>query len=360
MSDDINDNKPNNKPIHKRTGLPINFMPQLKRQKFIYLDEDISLLDDFNLPIDEEIKEEKIKEFVNVEFKVKSIEDIIELGKTYDDTKEYNIDMKMLKNLVEPLTELKNLIGMRKVKKELLEHITYHIQKLDDKNMDMLHTIIEGPPGVGKTELGKILGKVYMAMGILKNKIFKKVSRSDLVAKYLGQTAIKTQDLIDSCRGGVMFIDEVYSLGSRLLMDSFSKEAIDTLNQNLSERKTEFICIVAGYSREIEECFLSYNQGLKSRFPVKFTIDPYTPKELLSIFEKITIQNGWFLDASIDINFFKKNYKEFRYYGRDMELLFTKAKRGHSKRLMLEPETEKKMLNISDLNTGFNSFLLNR
>ena len=197
-------------------------------------------------------------------------------------------------------------------------------------------------------------------MGILKNKIFKKVSRSDLVAKYLGQTAIKTQDLIDSCRGGVMFIDEVYSLGSRLLMDSFSKEAIDTLNQNLSERKTEFICIVAGYSREIEECFLSYNQGLKSRFPVKFTIDPYTPKELLSIFEKITIQNGWFLDASIDINFFKKNYKEFRYYGRDMELLFTKAKRGHSKRLMLEPETEKKMLNISDLNTGFNSFLLNR
>jgi SpoVK/Ycf46/Vps4 family AAA+-type ATPase len=252
------------------------------------------------------------------------------------------------------------IIYKRKVKIDILEHILFYMQKLDDQNNDMLHTVIEGPPGVGKTELGKILGKIYLAMGILKNDTFKKVSRSDMVAKYLGQTAIKTDELIQECLGGVMFIDEVYSLGNRGLGDSFSKEAIDTLNQKLSDLKNQFVCIVAGYQREVNECFFAYNQGLHSRFPIRFTIDPYSPRELYKIFEKIVKTNGWNLDESIKIDFFKKNYDDFKYYGRDMEQLFTKCKRSHSKRLFEELEAKKKFINNKDLEEGFCNLILNR
>jgi len=257
------------------------------------------------------------------------------------------------------LEELDNMIGMNQVKLDIVEHILYYLQRLENNNTDLLHTVIEGRPGCGKTELGKILGKIYLAMGILKNNIFKKVSRTDFVAKYLGQTAIKTEELIDSCNGGVMFIDEVYSLGNKLVSDSFSKEAIDTLNLKLTEMKNNFICIVAGYPREIEDCFFSYNPGLKSRFPIKFSIDPYSPKELFKIFSKIVAEAQWQMDETINHTFFKKNYDKFKYSGRDMETLFTKCKRAHSRRLFINPTLNKKVLNLDDLKYAFKAFQLN-
>ena len=300
------------------------------------------------------------KEYVKIEKKISTLKDLIDLGKLYDDTKIYNIDLYTLNKLVEPLEELEDMIGMRQVKKDIVEHILFYIQKLDNKNTDMLHTVIEGPPGVGKTELGKKLAKIYLAMGILKNNIFKKASRSDMVAKYLGQTAIKTEELINSCKGGIIFIDEVYSLGNSSGNDSFSKEAIDTLNQKLTDMKNDFICIIAGYPREIEDCFFSYNPGLKSRFPIRFSIDPYKPSELLKIFKKIVVNDDWEVDKSITISFFKKNYDDFKYYGRDMENLFSKCKRTHSNRIFTDSEAKRKLITIIDLEKGFNNFLLNR
>jgi hypothetical protein len=343
--------------INKRPRiLPIDNSSNInKRQKpsILYDELDELYLNQMNkIPIK--------REFIKIEKKINNLNDLIELGKSYDGNKDYNIDMKMLNKLCGPLEELNNMIGMKKVKIDILEHILFYMQKLDDQNNDMLHTVIEGPPGVGKTELGKILGKIYLAMGILKNDTFKKVSRSDMVAKYLGQTAIKTDELIQECLGGVMFIDEVYSLGNRGLGDSFSKEAIDTLNQKLSDLKNQFVCIVAGYQREVNECFFAYNQGLHSRFPIRFTIDPYSPRELYKIFEKIVKTNGWNLDESIKIDFFKKNYDDFKYYGRDMEQLFTKCKRSHSKRLFEESEAKKKFINNKDLEEGFCNLILNR
>jgi len=324
-----------------------------KPKSIIILDDELNNL----LTEPENIVE---KEFIKIEKKINNITDLIELGKLYDESKSYNLDLKTLNKLVGPLEELNNMIGMKQVKIDIVDHILFNLQKLDDKNRDMLHTVIEGPPGVGKTELGKILGKIYLSMGILKNDTFKKVSRCDMVAKYLGQTAIKTEDLINSCKGGVMFIDEVYSLGNKYLFDSFSKEAIDTLNQKLSELKNEFICIVAGYPREISECFFSYNQGLNSRFPIRFTIDPYTPKELLKIFNKVVKEAGWNLDSNIKSSFFKKNYKNFKYYGRDIENFFTKCKRAHSKRLFIDPGAQKKLLTLNDITMGFKNFELNK
>jgi SpoVK/Ycf46/Vps4 family AAA+-type ATPase len=298
---------------------------------------------------------EKDKELINIDRKVETLDDLIELGKMYNPTKRYNIDLKTLNKLVNPLTELNNMIGMNTIKQEIIDHIIFKLQDLDD-NQDMMHTVIQGPPGVGKTEVAKIIGKIYLAMGILKNNNFIKVKRSDLIAGYLGQTAKLTQSQINKAFGGVLFIDEVYSLGNAELRDSYSKECIDTINENLTENKNKFICIIAGYTEEIKSCFFAYNPGLERRFSIRFTIDTYNANEIYQIFKKKVYENKWMLDDTINVHFFEKNYEHFKYFGGDMETLFNKCKRTHSRRIFTSNNI-KKMLNIKDLENGFKIFI---
>ena len=310
-------------------------------------DDDIILLND--------IPEEE-KELVEIDKEINCLLDLIELGKLYDSKKRYNIDLKILNKLVEPLTELNNMIGMETVKQDMVDHILFRIQKLDSSHQDMMHTVIQGPPGVGKTEVAKIIGKIYLAMGILKNDKFIKARRSDLIAGYLGQTAKATQKIIDSAIGGILFIDEVYSLGNAEKRDSFSKECIDTINENLTEKKTDFICIIAGYKDEIDSCFFAYNSGLERRFPVRFTIEPYKAEEIFLIFKKKVYDIGWVLDDSITVKFFEENIQHFKFFGGDMEILFSRCKRSHSRRVFASKDADKKVLNIVDLKRGFDSF----
>ena len=296
------------------------------------------------------------KELVIIDKEINNLNDLIELGKIYDPTKKYSINLKILNKLVDSLTELNNLIGMETVKQDMVDLIIYKIQNFDDNN-DMLHTVIFGPPGVGKTEVAKIIGKIYLNLGILKNNKFIKAKRSDLVAGYLGQTAKLTQKVIDSANGGILFIDEVYSLGNNEKRDSFSKECIDTLNENLTEKKNDFICIIAGYKDEINTCFFSYNPGLERRFPVRFTIEPYKGNELFLIFKKKITDINWTIDDSIKSSFFDKNIKYFQNFGGDMEILFSRCKRSHSRRVFTSSESNKKHITLIDLQKGFESFI---
>jgi SpoVK/Ycf46/Vps4 family AAA+-type ATPase len=317
--------------------------------------------DNINEYDDDEIQEIIIeKEYVKIDKEINSLSDLIELGKLYESNKTYNIDLEILSKLVEPLSDLNNMIGMDSVKQDMVDHILFRIQKLDLENQDMMHTIIQGPPGVGKTEVAKIIGRVYLAMGILKNDKFIKARRSDLVAGYLGHTAKATQKMIDSANGGILFIDEVYSLGNREKRDSFAKECIDTINENLTEKKTDFICIIAGYKDEINECFFAYNAGLERRFPIRFTIEPYKPEEIFLIFKKKVVDNEWSLDDSIQLKFFEENYVNFKFYGGDMEVLFSKCKRAHSRRVFASEQNEKKKLNLTDLERGYELFKSHR
>ena len=130
---------------------------------------------------------------------------------------------------------------------------------------DFMHTVIYGPPGSGKTEVAKIIGRIFSNLGILNKKIFKKVSRNDLVAGYLGQTAIKTKDMIKASLGGVLFIDEAYSLGNSEKKDSFAKECVDTLCEALSEHKHNWMVIIAGYEKELNDCFFSSSKYVGSK-----------------------------------------------------------------------------------------------
>lgn len=276
----------------------------------------------------------------------------------------YNINMQAISNIKEHLIELNNMIGMASLKNHLLDQILYFAQglhKSKNNTGDFMHTVIYGPPGTGKTEVAKILGKIYSKLGILKREIFKKATRADMIAGYLGQTSIKTRELINSCIGGVLFIDEAYSLGNEEKKDSFSKECIDTLCESLSDNKENLMVIIAGYEKELNECFFNYNPGLESRFIWRFKIDGYNGEELMQIFIKKVNDNGWSIDnnSKIDKCWFEKNLKRFKYFGRDVEILFTKSKIAHSRRVFCKPDNVKTKLTIEDLNKGFEMFIVN-
>jgi SpoVK/Ycf46/Vps4 family AAA+-type ATPase len=303
-------------------------------------------------------------EYEEIKCNPQSIQDLIDLGKKYNpnEKKRYNIDLKTLNKLIEPLTKLNNLIGMNDSKEAFLNLIIMNLQKLNEsKDGNMLHTVIEGPPGCGKTELANILAEIYANMGILTKNHVEKVKRSDLIGQYLGQTAIKTQKAIDKSLGGVLLIDEGYALGHPEGRDSFSKECIDTLNQNLSENKKNLVVIIVGYKDALERSFFAMNEGLKRRFPFRFSIRPYKEKELFEIFKKKIKEEGWnlYTENEININFFKDKLDYFKFFGGDIETLFQMAKITHARRVFSLNESEKKKLTKDDIIKGFEMFCNN-
>ena len=316
------------------------------------------------------------KRKVNIQFEINNVADLLKMIEEYPDDKdvEYNIDMCSLHKIKDPLIDLNNMIGMKNVKENIVDQILFYIQNLhkpchnQDTTKkqavynDFMHTVIYGPPGTGKTEIAKIIGSIFSKLGILTKGTFKKVTRSDLVAGYLGQTAIKTKDVVKECLGGVLFIDEAYALGNQEKRDSFSKECIDTLCEALSDYKDNLMVIIAGYETDLNECFFKYNQGLSSRFTWRFQIDDYNAAELYNIFIKKINESGWSLDnTSINVNvkWFEKNKGLFKFYGRDVETLFAKTKIAHSRRVFCLDTSLKKILTMSDIDKGLEIYIKN-
>ena len=314
-----------------------------------------TVLNKFPIPRELIIKKEKV--IINKE--INTLTDLIDLLNNYPivSNAEYNIDIDRIQKIKTPLIELNNLIGLHNLKNDILDQILFYIQDFHKTSgMDYMHTVLYGSPGTGKTEIAKIIGKIFSQLGILKKQTFKKVVRSDLIAGYLGQTAIKTAKVIEEALGGVLFIDEAYALGNSEKRDSFAKECIDTLCEALSDHKEEIIVIIAGYEEELNDCFFSYNQGLKSRFPWAFKTDKYSAQDLKDIFIKKVHDIKWTLDDDIDVKFFQDNIKFFPYYGRDMEILFLKTKIAHGRRVFCKSDDCKMKLNLTDLEKGFELF----
>lgn len=299
------------------------------------------------------------KENILINREINSLDDLIKLIVDYPviPNVSYNINLDKIRKIKEPLIELNNMIGMYDLKVNILDQLLFYIQEFHLKNgVDYMHTVLYGSPGTGKTEVAKIIGKIFSKLGILKNESFKKVVRSDLIAGYLGQTAIKTAKVIKESLGGVLFIDEAYALGNADNRDSFAKECIDTLCEALSDNKDNIMVIIAGYEEEMNSCFFSYNQGLKSRFPWVFKTDKYTAEDLKNIFIKKVIDIKWTFDDELKTSFFEANMEKFPYYGRDMEILLLKTKIAHGRRVFCKSSEEKTRLKLVDLEKGFELF----
>jgi SpoVK/Ycf46/Vps4 family AAA+-type ATPase len=194
-------------------------------------------------------------------------------------------------NYTDCLAKLDGMVGLASVKKEisnLAAFLNLQIRRGESNTFQGKHYVFTGNPGTGKTTVARIMADVFRSLGILSRGQLIEADRSKLVAGYSGQTAIKTNQLIDSAMGGVLFIDEAYTLKSND-QDSFGSEAIDTLLKRLEDDRGKFICIVAGYTDNMHD-FIDTNPGLKSRFTQTIHFEDYTPDELTQIF--INLANG--------------------------------------------------------------------
>lgn len=222
-------------------------------------------------------------------------------------------DMSNRPSLDEVMKEVDAMIGLVNIKNDI-EVLTKYtkIEKLRmekglSKNPISMHTVFLGPPGTGKTTVARLLGKIYHALGVLSKGHVVEVDRSKLVAPFVGQTAPKTNELIDKAIGGILFIDEAYSLSKSDGMD-YGSEAIDTLLKRMEDDRDKFMVIVAGYPEPMQG-FLSTNPGLRSRFNRYFNFQDYKAPELLEIFKLFCRNNNFNLMPNAE----QKLHRYFKY-----------------------------------------------
>ncbi|MCC6866688.1 MAG: AAA family ATPase [Ignavibacteria bacterium] len=213
--------------------------------------------------------------------------------------------------------ELNKLIGLNDIKAdihEMVKLVRYYKEIGKDVTRSFsLHSVFTGNPGTGKTTVARIMARIFRALGVLEKGHLVEVDREELVAGYIGQTAIKTAEKIDAAMGGVLFIDEAYSLMGSSEND-FGKEAIEIILKRMEDNRGKFVVICAGYTGEMEE-FLKMNPGLKSRFDRKFNFPDYTEEELYAI-AKLMLNEQELVFDSPATEYFKQHIKSL-YSSRD-------------------------------------------
>lgn len=206
--------------------------------------------------------------------------------------------------LEEILTELDGLIGLNAVKQDVRQLANY-VKVLQIRQAKALkapdmsyHMVFYGKPGTGKTTVARLIGQIYRALGVISKGHLVEADRAKLVAAYVGQTAIKTTEVVNTSIGGVLFIDEAYALApADSHGNDYGQEAIDTLLKLMEDHRNDLVVIVAGYPDEMGR-FISSNPGLQSRFNKYLSFEDYTPEELVSIFSHFCKQNDYRLTDS--------------------------------------------------------------
>lgn len=210
-------------------------------------------------------------------------------------------DTRTLQDL---LDELNALVGLEKVKSKVQDLIVYQkIQKMRrEQNLhsakNTLHLAFTGNPGTGKTTVARIVGRIYKQIGLLSKGHFVEVSRTDLIAGYQGQTALKVKKVIEQAKGGVLFIDEAYSITENDHTDSYGRECLTELTKALEDYREDLVVIVAGYTEPMNQFFES-NPGLKSRFNTFIEFNDYSSNELDEILVSMCKKNDYILTDEV-------------------------------------------------------------
>ena len=247
------------------------------------------------------------------------------------------------KQLHKHLNDLNKMVGMESLKEAVASQIQFIL--CNDGVMDehFLNTVLQGPPGCGKTTVAEVLFNIWASLDLFdEGTEFTIVHRSDLVGTYMGHTATKTMKLLTKLSGGVIFIDEAYSLmnGEK---DDYGKEALDQINAFLSEEKGKTIMILAGYEKELDERVFDANPGLRRRFGWYFSIESYTAIQLYEIFVKQLKKHKWSCDKKIQ-ELFIQRYNDFQHAGGDTENIAFKAKLQYAKTNWTRRNQNKKLL----------------
>jgi Holliday junction resolvasome RuvABC ATP-dependent DNA helicase subunit len=213
-------------------------------------------------------------------------------------------EVQSSRGLEEILLELDELIGLNTVKEDVRQLVNYVkvLQIRQAKGLkvsDMsFHMVFYGKPGTGKTTIARLIGEIYKSLGVISKGHLIEADRAKLVAAYVGQTAIKTTEVVNNALGGVLFIDEAYTLApADAHGNDFGQEAIDTLLKLMEDHRNELVVIVAGYPEEMGR-FVASNPGLQSRFNKYLSFDDYTPADLVEIFSHFCKQNDYRLTES--------------------------------------------------------------
>lgn len=208
------------------------------------------------------------------------------------------------RTLPELLDELNSLIGLENVKEKVNDLIIYQkVQKLRRQNnlhtsKSTLHMAFTGNPGTGKTTVARIVGRIYKQLGLLSKGQFIEVSRTDLIAGYQGQTALKVKKVIEKAKGGVLFIDEAYSITENDHSDSYGRECLTELTKALEDYRDDLVVIVAGYTEPMK-LFFESNPGLKSRFNTFIEFGDYSADELEEILISMCRSNDYVLSDDV-------------------------------------------------------------
>lgn len=273
---------------------------------------------------------------------IKQEEKPLVVDKVKEEVVQDEIEVESEESLEDLQKQLDSMIGLDGVKEQV--HSIINELKIDalrkSKGLKVSntskHLVFKGNPGTGKTTIARLLSKIYRELGILAKGQLVEVDRSEIVAGYVGQTALKTKEKIDEAMGGILFIDEAYTLAKG--ENDFGQEAIDTLLKAMEDHRDEFIVIVAGYDGPMES-FLQSNPGLKSRFNEYIHFDDYSEEELFLIFGLLCEQNDFRMDIEAQdtlksyLNELCNHKPDNFANGREMRNLFDKSKKAHSNSL---------------------------
>lgn len=261
------------------------------------------------------------------------------------------------RTLSELLDELGHLVGLEKVKTKVNDLISFQSVQNLRKNQGLhnkkstMHLAFTGNPGTGKTTVARIVGRIYRQLGLLSKGHFVEVSRTDLIAGYQGQTALKVKKVIDESKGGVLFIDEAYSITENDHSDSYGRECLTELTKALEDYRDDLVVIVAGYTEPMNKFFES-NPGLKSRFNTFIEFEDYSANELILILEKMCYDNDYELSSGAKnkilnlLNTIVENKDNNFANGRLVRNIYDDLVVNHAKRVVNESHIDKHTLSL--------------